>query len=159
MLEDVFGWLVVLIGAIVLCFTNLYIIDPILSILVAMFIIFNCLKNFKRILDIFLIKTPKNININKIEENLKNIDGVIDVHHVHVWTLDGEVNCATLHIVSIEYDESIKNAVKTHLKEHNIAHVTIEFESSLENCKEKFCEIKQVERHCHHNNAHHCYHH
>ena len=64
MLEDVLGWAVVLIGAIIMRFTDIRIIDPILSILVALFIFKNAVSNFKAILDLFLEKTP-NRNINK----------------------------------------------------------------------------------------------
>ena len=62
MLEDVLGWLVVLIGALVMKFTNFYIIDPILSIAVALFVVINCVKNVIQIANVFLIKTPKEID-------------------------------------------------------------------------------------------------
>ena len=71
MIEDVLGWLVVLIGAIVIKITNLYIIDPIMSLMVALFIIVNSIKNLIKILDIFLVKTPKNIDVNHLSEQLK----------------------------------------------------------------------------------------
>lgn len=154
MIEDVFGWLIVLIGAVVIKFTSLYIIDPILSIVVGIFIIINCFKNLKRIIDIFLIKTPKNINLDQILEHVNGVDGVIDAHHLHVWTLDGEVNCATLHIVVNEYDEKIKNQVKEELKEHGVAHITVEMETNSENCEEKNCEIKKHICHCCHHHHH-----
>ncbi len=151
MLEDVLGWLIVLIGAVVMRFTDLYLIDPILSILLALFIIMSSLKNLKQIADIFLIKTPKSVEISHVIADLKNIDGVIDVHHLHVWSLDGEVNCATLHLVTNTISAEIKNHVKHHLNEHGISHVTIEMETELEDCCDKLCEIKS--------NAHHCCHH
>ncbi len=152
MLEDVLGWLVVLIGAIVIKFTAFYIIDPILSIIVALFIILNSIKNLLPIMDIFLIKTPKGIDIDQLTEHILHIDGVIDVHHVHVWSLDGEINCATLHITTQALDSKIKTEVKEELAEHGISHVTIEMETELENCEEKCCNIKsQVKHeHCHH---------
>ena len=152
MLEDVLGWLIVLIGAIIIRFTNLYIIDPILSILLAIFIMVNSIKNLIQIMQIFLIKTPKNININELIKHVKSIDGVIDAHHIHVWTIDGETNLATLHLVVKEYDSTIKEKVKEELNEHGISHTTIEMETEKENCKEKTCDIKQREdhSHCHH---------
>lgn len=151
MLEDVLGWLIVLIGAVIMRFTNFYILDPILSIIVALFIIVNCLKNSKSILEIFLIKTPKNIAIKELIAHLTSIEGIIEVHHLHVWSLDGETNCATLHVVVNEYKEEIKNTVKEELAEHGITHSTIEIETKLEDCKEKSCEIKKATNtHCHH---------
>ncbi len=149
MLEDVLGWLVVLVGAIVIKFTNLYIIDPILSIIVALFVIINCIKNLIEITQIFLIKTPKNIDISKLIEHVKSVNGVIDAHHIHVWTLDGEINCATLHVVVNDFDIDIKNKVKQELNEHDIYHTTIEMEKDIENCKENTCNIKQKEHHSH----------
>lgn len=153
MIEDAFGWLVVLLGAIIIRFTNLYILDPILSIILAIFIIINSIKNIIQIVEIFLIKTPKNLDIDKLSEHIKSIDGVIDVHHIHVWTLDGEINCATLHLVVNELNSSVKNQVKKEMKEHDISHVVIEMETDIENCEEKICDIKnenkQYHHHCH----------
>lgn len=158
MLEDVLGWLVVLIGAILMRFTNLNIIDPILSILVALFVVINCIKNLSQILDIFLIKTPKNIDINNISHHVKEIDGIIDVHHIHVWTLDGQINCATLHVIAKEINSEIKSNIKSELKEHGISHVTIELEKDGENCPENTCNIKRdddnLHSHCHHHHSH-----
>ena len=153
MLEDVFGWLIVLVGAVIIKFTDFYIIDPILSILVSIFIIINVVKNLKEITDIFLIKTPKSIDIDEIIEHVKKIEGVIGVHHVHVWTLDLQINCATLHVVVKEINSSIKTKVKEELKEHGISHVTIEMEKEDEICTELNCEIKRQEC-CHHQRHH-----
>lgn len=150
MLEDVLGWLIVLIGAIVMRFTNLYLIDPILSIFLSLFIIFNCIKNLLQILRIFLIRTPKNINLNEIIDHVKRIEGVIDVHHLHVWTLDGQINCATLHIVFNEFDSALKIKVKNELREHGFAHTTIEMESVSETCEEKSCNIRKHTNQLHH---------
>lgn len=155
MLEDVLGWLVVLIGAIVIRFTNLYIIDPILSIAVALFVIFNSIKNLLQIIDIFLIKAPKDINVAEIIESVKGVNGVVDVHHVHVWTIDGESNCATLHLVVNEFDSDIKRKVKEEVNEHGILHVTIEMEKALENCEEQDCNLKSQKATCHHHHHHH----
>ena len=149
-IEDALGWLIVLIGVIIMRFTNLYILDPILSIVLVLFILVNCLKSLRQILNIFLIKTPRNINLAHIKEHVKEINGVIDVHHLHVWTLDGENNCATLHVLVKEYNAEIKNRVKEELKEHGISHVVVEMESSEERCEEINCGIKQSTSHCHH---------
>jgi cobalt-zinc-cadmium efflux system protein len=154
MLEDVLGWLVVLIGAIVMLFTNFYIIDPILSILVALFISINSIKNLVDITEIFLIKTPKNIDFDEILEHLTKIDGVIEVHHVHLWTIDGETNCASLHVVVNKIDSKIKNIVKEELNEHGISHVTLELETIEETCGEKVCNIKKVTDTCCHHHHH-----
>ncbi len=148
MLEDVFGWLIVLVGSIVMHFTNISILDPILSILVAIFILMNALKNLKSIMDIFLEKVPNNISIDKIIDEVKKIEGVIDVHHIHVWSLDGYKNYATMHVVA---DNNVKDLIRHSLKKININHVTIEIESSKEFCDDKKCNTNiKVEHHHHH---------
>ena len=156
MLEDVLGWLVVLIGAIVIRFTNCFLIDPILSILLSLFVIVNSIKNLVQILEIFLIRTPKNVDVNELIEHVKSVDGVLDVHHLHVWSIDGQINCATLHVVANEYNAQIKERVKEEFKEHGILHVVVEIETDKEKCEHKTCEIKSHESHHHH---HHCQHH
>ena len=155
MLEDVFGWVVVLIGAIVMKFTDIKIIDPILSILVALFILSNALKNLKLIINLFLEKTPKGINVEEIKRHLLKIKGIKDIHHIHIWSLDGYNNYATLHVVYDGKDKNIKKLVKEELKEHNIIHSTIEFEKVGGECLEKECEINLDDKHTHHQHHHH----
>lgn len=151
MLEDVFGWLAVLIGAFVMRFTNIYLIDPILSIILATFIIFGAIKNLIQIIEIFMIKTPKNIDINKLKEHVKNLEGVIDLHHVHVWTLDGEIRCATLHVVVNNLDSDIKKLVKNKMHDYGFSCVTIEMETKDENCRETSCNLtRHNNQNCHH---------
>ena len=150
MLEDVLGWIVVLVGAIIMGFTDIKIIDPILSILVALFIFINALKNLKLIVDLFLEKTPKGINIDEIKEHILKIKGVKDVHHIHVWSLDGYNNYATIHIVSNDKNNDIKKLVKEELKEKGINHTTIEFEKIGEECCEEECEVNVDSKIAHH---------
>ena len=150
MLEDVLGWIVVLLGAIIMKFTDISIIDPILSILVALFIFINAFKNLKSILDLFLEKTPSNISIDEIKEHLLAIKEVVDVHHIHVWSIDGYNNYATMHVVIDGKNKNIKEKIKEELKEHGINHVTLEIEEKDEKCKESKCEVTEVEHHHHH---------
>jgi len=149
MLEDVFGWAIVLLGSLIMKFTDFTILDSILSILLSLFILFNVFKNLRNILDLFLEKTPKNIDIKHLKEHLLEIDTVKDVHHIHVWSLDGINNFATLHVVS--NDPNAKKRVKEELKEHGICHSTIEIENEDENCEHKECKLDEhVHSHHHH---------
>ena len=152
MLEDVLGWIVVLIGAILMRFTNISHIDSILSIGVALFIFVSAFKNIKLIIELFLEKTPQNVNIDEIKEHLLKINGVNGIHHIHVRSIDGYNNFATLHVVVDEYNFDIKNKVKEELKEHNIVHSTVELELNDEKCNDEKCEIKfeSQEKHHHH---------
>lgn len=151
MLEDVLGWLIVLIGAVIMKFTNILVIDSILCILVALFILINALKSLKKVLDIFLEKTPNNIDLDEIKEVLTKINGILNVHHIHVRSIDGINNYATMHIVADGDYKEIKYQVKHVLEKYNIGHVTVEFEEKNEKCNSTKCEIKN-EKH-----SHHCY--
>ena len=150
MLEDVFGWLIILIGAVVMRFTNFYILDPILSIIVSLLVLFNSFKRLKEILDIFLLKIPDHINVKQLKNHIKDINGVVDAHHIHVWTTDGETIYASLHVVVNEYDSNIKSLVKSKLNEYRISHVTIEMETVNENCLEKQCVLTPHSNCCKH---------
>lgn len=152
MLEDVLGWIIVFIGAIIMRFTDISIIDPILSILVAIFIFINSIKNLKLIIDLFLEKTPIGITTDKIKESILNIKDIKDVHHIHIWSIDGYNNYATLHVVVKEIDNNIKQQIRKEMKKLNISHVTIELETVDEKCKDKKC-------HIHHNDENHIGHH
>ena len=125
MLEDVLGWIVVLIGAIVMRFTDLRVIDPILSIGVAVFILVNAAENLKEVLDVFLEKIPHGISIEEIKEHILALDGVLGVHHIHIWSMDGQSNYATMHIVTNGEPHGIKEAVRAELAEHGIGHTTL----------------------------------
>ena len=150
MLEDVLGWIVVLIGAILIKFTNITYIDAILSIGVALFILRHAARNIKEVLDLFLEKTPKNINIEELKHHLKEIKGVLDIHHIHVRSIDGFNTFMTLHAEVKKYDPEIKKQIKEELEEHGISHSTIELELEDETCENKTCKIEHHEHHHHH---------
>lgn len=152
MIEDVLGWVVVLFGAIIMRFTNISIIDSIMSIAVALFIFISAIKNFKSILDLFLEKTPSDISLDDIKKHLSDIKGIIDIHHIHIWSIDGYNNYATMHVVTDNKNKLIKEEIRHELFEHGISHVTIELETINELCHEHNCEIntKHISEHHHH---------
>ena len=153
MLEDVLGWIVVLVGAIIMRFTDIKIIDPIMSIGVAIFILIHSLKNFKTILDLFLEKIPNGISTKELKEHILSISGIIDIHHIHVWSIDGYNNYATIHVVSDNTNKDLKVQIRKELLEHDIKHVTIEIENKDETCSEKDCNV-DLEHHEHKHHHH-----
>ncbi len=157
MLEDVLGWVVVLIGALIMRFTDFYILDPLMSIGVAVFILANALKNAKAAVDIFLEKTPSNVDVLEIKRHIEEIDGVADAHHIHIWSMDGQSHYATMHIVAKGNFHEIKDEIRRELKEHGISHVTLEMESVGEHCHEKICRVDSsaLQGHCQHHHHHH----
>lgn len=155
MLEDVLGWGVVLIGAIVIKFTEINLIDSLLSIGVACYVLYNALISFKDIVDLFLEKVPSNINVSELQEHLLKMKNIDDVHHVHVWSIDGVNNYATMHVVSkVKNTSDLKKEIREELGEHGINHVTIEIDEDKDDCSEVECEIKH-DKHSHHHHHHH----
>lgn len=143
MFEDVLGWIVVLIGSILIKFTDITYIDSILSIAVAIYILIHVIKNLKVVIDIFLETTPKDINIDDMKAKILENKHIIDVHHIHIRSIDGYNNFATLHVVVKKYDEKTKNEIKTKLKDFNINHSTIELELENEICNDESCNINE----------------
>ncbi|MBR6558742.1 MAG: cation transporter [Clostridia bacterium] len=157
MLEDVLGWVVVLVGAIVMHFTGLVFIDPVMSVGVSLFILINAVGNLKEIFYVFLEKVPQGIDVLKVKEHVEKINGVLDVHHVHLWSMDGNSNYATLHIVTDSDTYRIKGEIREELSKHGVGHVTVEIESSTEECSHKVCKTEHHPRseHCHHGHHQH----
>ncbi len=151
MLEDVLGWLIVLLGALFMRFTDFSIIDPLISLFVAVFILINALKNGREILDLFLLKTPRGKNLSDIETRIKKIDGVLCVHHLHLWNLDGIHCCASMHIVTNAEPCEVKDAVRKTLSELDIHCATIETETEHTHCSAPHCHTPHTHTgHCHH---------
>ena len=154
MLEDVLGWVVVLIGAVVMRFTDITIIDPLMSIGVAVFILINAIKNLSEAAEIFLEKAPHDIDMAEIKHHILEIEGVLDVHHIHIWSMDGQNNYATMHIVTNADHHQIKELVREELLEHGVFHATLEIEAEDETCHEPCCAPQIVEGHHHHHHHH-----
>lgn len=153
MLEDVLGWLVVLAGAVIMRFTDISLIDPLMSIGVSLFILISAAKNLKEVLDLFLEKTPDNINIEELKRHLLGIDGVEEIHHIHIRSMDGINNYATMHIVTKTADvKRLKEQVREELAEHNICHAVLETE-------EEPCDDIECAPHLHTESGHHHHHH
>lgn len=155
MLEDVLGWAVVLVGAVVMRFTDFNLIDPIMSIGVSVFILINAVKNLKPVFELFLEKAPHNIEVAEIKSHIEEIDGVLGVHHIHLWSIDGQNNFATLHVVTDCDVHIIKDRIREEMHEHGIGHVTIETETSGEHCHEEECRVEVQPHHGHHHHHHH----
>ncbi len=154
MLEDVLGWAAVLFGALIMRFTDFSIIDPLMSMAVALFILINAVKNLKEVLELFLTKIPDNIDMEEIKEHLCRIEGVRDVHHLHIWSTDGYNNYATMHVVAEGEPHTIKEEIREELGEHGIFHVTLELEAPGEHCHSEECQV-DTERPSGHHHHHH----
>ncbi|MEL7625047.1 MAG: cation diffusion facilitator family transporter [Clostridiales bacterium] len=144
MLEDVLGWVAVFFGSIIMHFTGLTIIDPILSIAIACFVLFNVFKNIKQVLPILLQGTPAEIDREHIIERLNEIGQVRNIHDLHIWSLDEAYNVLTAHVALTEAVPmtglvELKSKIRDILKEEGIQHATLEFEMPDEACAFEDC--------------------
>lgn len=129
-LEDLFGWVGVLLVGFVLSFTDWYILDPILSLLIAGWILYNTIPQFKNVIAILLNTTPDEKIYQEIKESILNIDGVNSISHLHIWTIEGEqivvsMTIGTQKTKSFEI-EMIKKEARKILTDLSIGHSTIE---------------------------------
>ena len=139
LLEDVLGWAAVLLGSALMYFTGWTWIDPVLSLFIACFVLFNVFKNIKLVLPILLQGTPAEIEQAQVIEKLKNIATIADVHDLHIWSLDEEYNVLTIHVclresLPMEKLLALKNQIRGVLQQEKIQHATIEFEMPGEEC-------------------------
>ena len=145
-LEDVLGWVSILVGAVIMYFFNAPFIDPILSVGIACFVLFNVFKNIRQTLHIILQGIPADIDIDELSAELQQFKGIEDIHDLHVWSVDGNYNILTVHVVmnkTLESDKitELKRKIRNSLKQKGIQHATIEFETSDERCDfEKGCD-------------------
>lgn len=133
MIEDVLGWAVVLVGALIMMFFDLPQLDAGLAIAVALWILFNVFKNLREAMKVFLMASPVGVEVPQVVEEIRKIKQVEDVHHAHLWSLDGENHVFTAHVVlceqvSNEEATSVKNEVKKLLRTYGIVEATIETE-------------------------------
>lgn len=142
LLGDLLGWSAVLTVSIVLAFKELPILDPILSILITVYVLSNVLRNLKKTMQLFLQAVPGTVDIREIEKKLLSIDKVTSVHHTHVWSLDGERNVFTTHLV-VEASATkedvlrIRNRVRLLFENTDFEHTTVEIGYENEYCPMK----------------------
>ncbi|MEA3303166.1 MAG: cation diffusion facilitator family transporter [Pseudomonadota bacterium] len=141
LLEDVLGWVAVLIISIALLFVEWPILDPILSIAFTLFILINVLKRLSQTIRLFLQAAPDNRIAEETRGKLQALEHVAGIHHLHVWSLDGERHVLSAHLlldkpISSDTQNAVKMALRAALEEFDFAHTTIELEQSAETCRD-----------------------
>jgi len=141
LMEDVLGWVSVLIVSILLIFFDWPILDPILSIAFTLFILTNVLKNTSNTIKIFLQSAPDNKMLDDIRNKLNTLDHVNAIHYLYLWSLDGERHVLTAHLeidhmISANEQKQIKQEISKRLADFSLAHTTIEFELPEESCRD-----------------------
>ena len=139
MMEDVMGWASVLAVSVVMIFVDVPILDPLLSIAIALWVLFNVFRNMKAALGIMLQQVPADIDLGKVEKSITALGTVDSFHDVHLWSMDGQQNVMTIHIVTRENMSqealfTLKRQIRDICRDAGIGHVTIEFELRGEPC-------------------------
>jgi cobalt-zinc-cadmium efflux system protein len=147
LLEDVLGWVGILVGGLVIYFWKIYIIDPLITIGLTVFILYNVIRNLREAFNILLQGVPKHINLEAVKKDVTSIKGVLGMHDIHIWSLEGETDVLTAHIVLEdkklrENADELKDLIKKTLLNHHIEHSTIELESKY-HCTGMVCEEKE----------------
>jgi cobalt-zinc-cadmium efflux system protein len=139
LLEDVLGWLAVLIIAAVMHFADVPVLDPVLSVAIAAFVLVNVVRNLMRIFKVFLQAIPDDFDLAEFEKAVMGMPGVTEVHNIHVWSLDGDYRILTMHVM-VERERTkeevldVKCRIKAIALDHNFAHVTLDIEYGADEC-------------------------
>ncbi len=144
LLEDVLGWGAVLIGSILIILFDIPVIDPILSLLISGYILWNVFSNLRDIVRVFLQGIPGDINIDKVVEKMKTVPNVESVHDVHIWSLDGQYHVLSAHIVvpdDLDKERIVimKNNIRKVIRQFDIEHETLEVGYLSESCDYTTC--------------------
>ena len=139
LLEDVLGWAAVLVGAIAMTIWHVPVLDPLLSIGIAVFVLWNVLRNLRRVGAVFLQRAPASFDVVEFERRLQALPNVVSSHHTHTWTIDGEHHVLSLHVVmekgaTREQVVEVKRAIRTELTARDFEHVTVDVEIEGEEC-------------------------
>lgn len=153
-LEDTLGWLAVILMAIVLRFTDWYILDPLLSLVISFFILSKALPRFWSTLKIFLDAVPEGLETGDLEKDLESLTNVKSVNQLSIWSIDGLENNAIIHLCLEDWEQmtETKNQVRQLLEERGVQNITIEVDTSQSNHaqhKRKVTALEQPHGHQH----------
>ncbi len=142
LLEDVLGWAAVLVASVVMMFYSVPILDPLLSLLISGFILYNVFKNLKASFKIVLQAYPSKPDQKTLKQKILKLPKVKGIHDIHIWSMDGDYHVMSIHIVlerGVDVQElmSIKAKVREVVSQNAIDHVTIEMD-----CEEEECELE-----------------
>ncbi len=151
-LEDTLGWVAVILMAIVLRFTDWYILDPLLSLVISFFILSKAIPRFWSTLKIFLDAVPEGVDIQQVKSDLEQLDHVASINQLNLWTMDGLEKNAIVHVClkKVEHMEVCKEAIRAMLKDYGFQNITIEVDADLvthQAHKRNMEEIEAVQSH------------
>ncbi len=139
LIEDVLGWVAVLVASIIMLFADIHILDPILSIGIAAYVLFNVFRNLRKTVALFLQAVPEHLKPGEIRAKIEALPGVRATHHMHAWSLEGEHHVLTLHVMvdegaSRESVIELRRQIRELLAAYDLSHTTIEIEYGPDDC-------------------------
>ena len=156
-LEDTLGWVAVILMAIVLRFTDWYILDPLLSLVISIFILSKAIPRFWSTLKIFLDAVPEGVDIKQVKSDLEQLDHVASINQLNLWSMDGLEKNAIVHVClkEIEQMELCKESIRSKLKDCGFQNVTIEVDADLETHQTHKRNMEELEASQSHGHDHH----
>jgi len=124
-----------LIGAVIIYFTGWKWIDGVLTIGIALYVGFNAIKNVIATVKVMLQSVPENVDVNQLTKELNQIEGVTNIHDVHVWGLDGNYNVGSLHAVTSTLEHVIMNKIIKVMQKHKVQHPSVQIETYNSSCE------------------------
>ena len=148
-LEDTLGWVAVILMAIILRFTDWYILDPLLSLVISFFILSKALPRFWSTLKIFLDAVPEGLDIEQVKNGLERLDNVASLNQLNLWTMDGLEKNAIVHLCLEDWEQmtETKNQVRQLLEERGVQNITIEVDTSQSNHAQHKRKVTALEQH------------
>lgn len=131
-LEDILGWLAVILVALILRYTDWYFLDPLLSLIISVFILSKALPRFWSTLKIFLDAVPEGLDSKKLEQDLLSLENVKSINQLNIWSMDGLENNAIVHLCleDLTRMEECKEAIRSQLRQSGVHNITIEVDTS-----------------------------
>jgi cobalt-zinc-cadmium efflux system protein len=139
LMADALVSLGVVVSGILIHYFKWYALDGITAIIIAIVVLLSTWNLFKDSVIAILDGVPASVDIEEIKTHLLHVNGVLNIHHLHIWGMSTNENAMTAHIQIDDANQipTIKKALKEELEEHNIKHSTLEFELIEEHCKDK----------------------
>ncbi|MDQ2925866.1 MAG: cation diffusion facilitator family transporter, partial [Acidobacteriota bacterium] len=167
MLGDTLSTAAVILGGLGILFTGLQWIDPMLSLLIAGMILWSSVGIVRETLHILLEGTPRNVHLEEVRAAMQNVEGVVNVHDLHVWSLGSQSHALASHVRVVEMDliasEALLERINHQLRDHfGINHTTIQVEitdcPTVDGCSSP-PEPEVIDGHSHHHHGGHAHDH
>ena len=129
LLGDVFGWVAILIISVILMFWNVSFLDPLLSLIISLWLLYNMGKALHESVCVLLQKSPKNIDVSEVKSQIESLNHVDNISDMHLWSLDGIDSILTLKISidDVNNGDEVKNEIQTIASNYHIVDTTVEF--------------------------------